>query len=603
MAIGGLADMHAGLWFMRWRQSLETAVLAVLVAGGGGVAAPGGALAQQPDLEKLRANVAQCRDALQGKISTGLSTNWPPLMLERLCDRTDDWQATVDCYQEQMNRHGNANQAVPFCRRQRGIDAKDRDGKGYGIASVMTVVNHTRSDQYLVVLGRSVEANADTRFVGRKKPDKVYQHADVYKLLAGGEIGTHGVWSGDRYIGHSVYVTTNSALAYRLKSKIDAYAPTQTLINWAKDTLLSDEAAVLFEQRPEFSLPAEIDLNGEKLKFDAWAAVGTAGTMAGPRFLSIEGDTTATQVRHWPNLFRARKSTAPRAQADNRCMVDAARNTVYRPLTEDKWYDADDSAAVDRGCGRQGERIFEVRCEPVNKTLDGKTSTFADACKPIFNRRPFQGRPMTADPLLYVNNSIMRIAVSDPSCPAPPPNLAGRAQIGVVSTATPVNYRKPGCDTPATASAATGVAAVRNTAATGPRSTYLARIDFCHSALADTNTGNNITIEFLRQGSTVGRQTISGSVSDCGALSKGYLEGSISTAEAVDAVRVSTDGGDAMFVDQVEVWRGNAKLIWEGRNNGGGWCLSTDANDFRGGWEANASGACVAARVFNNRAG
>lgn len=421
----------------------------------------------------------------------------------------------------------------------------------------------------------------------------------------GGEISTRGLWGDDRYIGHSVYVTTSSALAYRLKGKIDSYAPLQTLLTWAKDTLLTDVAAVVFEARPEFNLPAEIDLGGERLKFDAWAAVGMAGRMPNPRFLSIEGDTTATGVKHWPNLFRARKSTTPRAQADNRCMFDAARGTVYNPLTEDKWYDADDSTATDRGCQRQGVRIFEVRCEPVNRALDGKTSTFADACKPIFNRRPFQGRPMAADPLVYFNSTIMRIAVSDASCPAPA-NLPGRAQMGVPSQTTPVNYNRPVCQTAASTSAAgaaMGVSVGRGAVATGPSSTYAARIDFCHSALSDTNTRNNIRIEFLRQGNTVGSRTISGGVSDCGALSKGYLEASISTAEAIDAVRVSTDGGDAMFIDQVEMWRGNTKLIWDGRNNGGGWCLSTDENDFRGGWEANTSGVCAATQLFNNPAG
>lgn len=137
--------------------------------------------------------------------------------------------------------------------------------------------------------------------------------------------------------------------------------------------------------------------------------------------------------------------------------------------------------------------------------------------------------------------------------------------------------------------------------AAGASAAYLARVDFCHSSLSDTATSSNITIEFMKQGRAVASKTINGSVSDCGTFSKGYLETTINTPVVLDGVRVSTDGGDGMFIDQVEVWRDNIKVFWDGRNNGGGWCLSTDANDHIGGWEGATSG-CQKSISFSNLA-
>ncbi|MBY0393469.1 MAG: hypothetical protein K2Q27_09400 [Novosphingobium sp.] len=138
--------------------------------------------------------------------------------------------------------------------------------------------------------------------------------------------------------------------------------------------------------------------------------------------------------------------------------------------------------------------------------------------------------------------------------------------------------------------------------APGATAAYRARIDFCHSAVTDTNTSGNITIDFMKQGAAVASKTINGAVSDCGTFSKGYLETTINTPVAIDAVRVNTDSGDAMFIDQVEVWRDDIKVFWDGRNDGKGWCISTDPEDFRGGWEDVVSTSCQRSWVFNNLA-
>ncbi len=132
---------------------------------------------------------------------------------------------------------------------------------------------------------------------------------------------------------------------------------------------------------------------------------------------------------------------------------------------------------------------------------------------------------------------------------------------------------------------------------------YSAEIDFCHSSLQDTATANNITVEFMSGNAAVGSQVISGSASDCGVFSKGYLTATATVVgKNVDGIRVSTDGNDGMYIDQVKAYKNGSLFIWEGRDNGGGWCLSTDVNDYTGGWEAVTSGVCAKTQYFNNRA-
>ena len=128
---------------------------------------------------------------------------------------------------------------------------------------------------------------------------------------------------------------------------------------------------------------------------------------------------------------------------------------------------------------------------------------------------------------------------------------------------------------------------------------YSAEIDFCHSSLLDTATSSNITVDFMAGNKTVGSQVIKGSVSDCALTSKGYLTAKTYTDKPVDSIRVTTEGGDRMLIDQVQAYRDGRKFIWDGRNNGGGWCLSTDANDYQGSWESAAT-RCSKSQKFSS---
>lgn len=130
---------------------------------------------------------------------------------------------------------------------------------------------------------------------------------------------------------------------------------------------------------------------------------------------------------------------------------------------------------------------------------------------------------------------------------------------------------------------------------------YRANIDFCHSDLTDEETTDNITVDFYAADGFIERKQVAGNASDCGVFSKGTLEVSITTPRTVSEVRVSTDGGNAMFIDQVRVYRGNDIYLWDGRDNGRGWCLSRDPQDYVGGWE-NQAGTCSSSFTFKSKA-
>ncbi len=127
---------------------------------------------------------------------------------------------------------------------------------------------------------------------------------------------------------------------------------------------------------------------------------------------------------------------------------------------------------------------------------------------------------------------------------------------------------------------------------------YQVKIDFCHPSLSDTETTSNITVEFWTTEGYVDKKTIAGNVSDCGVFSKGELSFDQMTGYNINQIQIKTDGGDGMFVDQVRLYKGNATVIWEGRDGGNGWCLSTEPNDHIGGWENNVAGACQSTLVF-----
>ncbi len=132
---------------------------------------------------------------------------------------------------------------------------------------------------------------------------------------------------------------------------------------------------------------------------------------------------------------------------------------------------------------------------------------------------------------------------------------------------------------------------------------YDVDIDFCHSSLTDTDTTDTLTVEFLGEDGPAGTKTVqgSGACSVFGAAVSTGLHVKLDSYLDVSSVRITTSGGNAFFIDQVHLYRNGTKIVWDGRTDGGGWCLSTDPADYQGSWQSVVS-SCSPSYTFSTRA-
>jgi hypothetical protein len=126
---------------------------------------------------------------------------------------------------------------------------------------------------------------------------------------------------------------------------------------------------------------------------------------------------------------------------------------------------------------------------------------------------------------------------------------------------------------------------------------YQVQIDFCHPTLQATETAANITVEFWTTEGYVDKKIVAGTASDCGTFSKGVLNFYQTTGYNINQIQIKTDGQDAFFIDQVKVWKGTEQVLWEGRDGGNGWCLSTDRTAGSD-WASNLAFDCVTTLIF-----
>lgn len=135
-----------------------------------------------------------------------------------------------------------------------------------------------------------------------------------------------------------------------------------------------------------------------------------------------------------------------------------------------------------------------------------------------------------------------------------------------------------------------------------PITNYEVDIDFCHSSLANTDTTDTLSVEFWGADGLAGTQTVqgSGSCSVFGAAVSPGLHVKWDTYLDVSSVKITTNGSNAFFIDQVHLYRNGTKIVWDGRTDGGGWCLSQDPNDYQGGWQAVVA-SCSASYTFSTR--
>ncbi|MEM7035483.1 MAG: hypothetical protein AAF570_00810 [Bacteroidota bacterium] len=127
-----------------------------------------------------------------------------------------------------------------------------------------------------------------------------------------------------------------------------------------------------------------------------------------------------------------------------------------------------------------------------------------------------------------------------------------------------------------------------------PRNRYSIKLDNCHSDLKNEGTGNKILVEFLdKNGKVVGRDSKNGVSENCWSAD---AEFSLSTNSKVSDIRVTTNGDDGYYIDEVSIYAHGKEVRHYGGENGGGWCLSTDPEDGRRSWKGKCDGTGNAAK-------
>jgi len=111
-------------------------------------------------------------------------------------------------------------------------------------------------------------------------------------------------------------------------------------------------------------------------------------------------------------------------------------------------------------------------------------------------------------------------------------------------------------------------------------------IDACHSDLDDTDTDNRITVNFWSGSRHIGGKYVDG-LSNCGGNDTAFA---VTTDLDVTHITITTNGGDALFIDELRMYKDGDLIKHEGRDDGNGWCLSTDANDANGDWSGELAG-------------
>ena len=77
---------------------------------------------------------------------------------------------------------------------------------------------------------------------------------------------------------------------------------------------------------------------------------------------------------------------------------------------------------------------------------------------------------------------------------------------------------------------------------------------------------------------------------------------SFTTDKPITKIEVSTNSGDAYYIDELRTFKDGVLAAHHGGDNGNGWCLSTDASDAQGDWKnyiSGTGGKCVSVVSFN----
>ncbi len=133
----------------------------------------------------------------------------------------------------------------------------------------------------------------------------------------------------------------------------------------------------------------------------------------------------------------------------------------------------------------------------------------------------------------------------------------------------------------------------------GTANEWRVEIDACHSDLENTETSNRITVQFWAGNERVGSIYRDGVSSGC-KVWEGNAVFSIETSREITHIIVKTNGGDAFYIDEIYLYKGGELMQHHGRDDGSGWCISTQEEDARGSWNGKVAGnSCVERKRFD----
>ncbi|QQS40457.1 MAG: hypothetical protein IPM63_13955 [Acidobacteriota bacterium] len=131
--------------------------------------------------------------------------------------------------------------------------------------------------------------------------------------------------------------------------------------------------------------------------------------------------------------------------------------------------------------------------------------------------------------------------------------------------------------------------------ATSEASDYRVEIDCNHSNVSNSDTGDRISVEFLDPGGRIVGTKYTNGVRNCLVAEAVFT---LSVFVDVSSIVVRTSGNDAFYIDELRFYKDGQLIKHEGRDNGRGWCLSTDSKDSEGAWKDYVSGGCSASVRF-----
>ncbi|MEM7491902.1 MAG: hypothetical protein AAF296_00885 [Pseudomonadota bacterium] len=121
-------------------------------------------------------------------------------------------------------------------------------------------------------------------------------------------------------------------------------------------------------------------------------------------------------------------------------------------------------------------------------------------------------------------------------------------------------------------------------------------IDCNHSGIDNEDTSNRITVHFYSGNRHVGSRYKNGVRCPSIGADPSF---NIQSEWQITHIEVSTNGDNAFYIDELRIFQNNKKIEHAGKDNGRGWCLSTDTGDGNGSWKNFVSkSGCKASHKF-----